>query len=64
MPLNIDLSGLRALVSGASSGIGTGIALTLARAGCDIAGCGIEAADSAGAQGLLAEVTQLGRRAC
>jgi NAD(P)-dependent dehydrogenase (short-subunit alcohol dehydrogenase family) len=63
MSLNIDLSGLRALVSGASSGIGAGIAATLAQAGSDVAGCGIEDAQSDGAQSFLREVVQLGRRA-
>ena len=63
MSLNIDLSGLRALVSGVSSGIGAGIAATLAQAGCDVAGCGIEDAQSDGAQSFLREVVQLGRRA-
>jgi|GEM_PF-4829844 Dehydrogenases with different specificities (related to short-chain alcohol dehydrogenases) len=43
MTLNIDLSYYRALVTGVSSGIGAGIADTLAQAGCDIAGCGLEA---------------------
>ncbi len=63
MSLNIDLSGLRALVSGVSSGIGGGIAATLAQAGCDVAGCGLEAAQSDGAQSFLAQVVQRGRRA-
>jgi NAD(P)-dependent dehydrogenase (short-subunit alcohol dehydrogenase family) len=63
MALNIDLGGLRALVSGASSGIGAGISATLAQAGCDVAGCGLEAADSAGAQSFHAAVAQHGRRA-
>jgi NAD(P)-dependent dehydrogenase (short-subunit alcohol dehydrogenase family) len=63
MALHIDLSGLRALVSGASSGIGAGIATTLAQAGCDVAGCGFDDAQSEGAQSFLAQVTQYGRRA-
>jgi NAD(P)-dependent dehydrogenase (short-subunit alcohol dehydrogenase family) len=40
MPLNIDLTGKRALVTGASDGVGAGIAGVLARAGCDIVGTG------------------------
>jgi NAD(P)-dependent dehydrogenase (short-subunit alcohol dehydrogenase family) len=45
MPLPIDLTGKRALVTGASDGVGSGIAEVLARAGCDIAGTGTVAAD-------------------
>lgn len=42
MAFTIDLSGKTALVTGASSGIGLGIALQLAKAGARIAACGIE----------------------
>ena len=42
MTLNIDLTNYRALVTGVSSGIGAGIAEALAKAGCDVAGCGLE----------------------
>jgi NAD(P)-dependent dehydrogenase (short-subunit alcohol dehydrogenase family) len=63
MALSIDLSHKRALVTGVSSGIGAGIAATLAEAGCDVAGCGMEPAESEGARNFLAEVTGRGRRA-
>src|SRR6266508_2563033 len=61
MTLSIDLIGQRALVTGVSSGIGAGIALGLAQAGCDVAGCGLEDIQSDGAQQFLAEVERRGR---
>ena len=61
MTLNIDLTGRRALVTGVSSGIGAGIALALAQAGCDVAGCGREDIQSNGAQQFLADVERQGR---
>jgi NAD(P)-dependent dehydrogenase (short-subunit alcohol dehydrogenase family) len=63
MPLSIDLSGGRALVTGASSGIGLGMAQAFAQAGCDVAGCGLEASDSEGTREFIARVEQQGRRA-
>jgi NAD(P)-dependent dehydrogenase (short-subunit alcohol dehydrogenase family) len=63
MPLNIDLTGLRAIVTGASSGIGIGIAGALAQAGCEVAGCGIEAADHEGVRRFLGQAREHGRRA-
>lgn len=62
MSLKIDLTGLRAVVTGVSSGIGAGIAAALAQAGCDVAGCGLEDEQSEGAQGFLARVQQHSRR--
>ncbi len=59
MPLS--LAGQAALVTGASKGVGKGIALELARAGCDIA---INYnSDRAGAEATAAEIAALGRRA-
>lgn len=40
MALEIDLSGKRALVTGASTGVGAAVARVLARAGCRVAGTG------------------------
>lgn len=45
MPLAIDLRGKRALVTGASDGVGAGVAEVLARAGCLVAGTGTVPAD-------------------
>lgn len=61
MTLNIDLTNNRALVTGVSSGIGAGIAEALAQAGSDVAGCGIETADSEGAKRFIATVESFGR---
>src|SRR5215211_4022933 len=63
MTLSIDLTNYRALVTGVSSGIGAGIADTLAQAGCDVAGCGLEAVDSKGAKHFVATVQNYGARA-
>ena len=63
MTLEIDLSSYRALVTGVSSGIGAGIADALAKAGCDVAGCGLEATTSEGGKRFVATVEGHGRRA-
>ncbi len=63
MTLNIDLSNYRALVTGVSSGIGAGIADALAQAGSDVAGCGLEAANSEGAKRFISIAENYGRRA-
>jgi NAD(P)-dependent dehydrogenase (short-subunit alcohol dehydrogenase family) len=56
-----ELSGRVALVTGASKGVGKGIALELARAGCDVAVN--YRSDQAGAAATAGEVAALGRRA-
>ncbi len=59
--MNQSLSGKRALVTGASRGIGSAIALELARAGADIiVHC---AANRAAAENIAAQIAGMGRRA-
>ncbi|MBX9789669.1 MAG: SDR family oxidoreductase [Pirellulales bacterium] len=60
--MQIDLSGKRALVTGAARGIGRGCALELARLGADVAVNDRAASDDARA--VVAEIESLGRRAC
>ena len=59
MPLSLE--GKIALVTGASKGVGKGIALELAREGCDVAVN--YRSDLAGAESTAAEIRALGRRA-
>lgn len=54
------LAGKTALVTGAARGIGKGIALELAREGCDVA---INDLDAAGAEEAAAEIRAMGRNA-
>lgn len=63
MSVSIDLSGLRALVTGVTSGLGAGIAATLAQAGVDVAGCGLEPDAHDGATAFRAAAAGHGRRA-
>jgi NAD(P)-dependent dehydrogenase (short-subunit alcohol dehydrogenase family) len=55
------LNGKTALVTGASKGVGKGIALELARAGCNVAVN--YNTDSAGAEATVAEIRSFGREA-
>jgi NAD(P)-dependent dehydrogenase (short-subunit alcohol dehydrogenase family) len=55
-----DLSGQRALVTGASRGIGQELAIALARAGADVA---ITARDAKDVGACVAAITDLGRKA-
>ena len=50
-------------MTGVSSGIGAGIALALAQAGCDVAGCGLEDLQNPGVLRFLANAEKYGRRA-
>lgn len=56
-----SLAGKKALVTGASKGVGKGIALELARAGCDVAVN--YNTDAAGAQGTVEGIQAMERRA-
>ncbi len=53
-----ELKGKSALVTGAGGGVGKGIALELARGGCDVA---VNDIDQAGAEATAAEIAGLGR---
>jgi NAD(P)-dependent dehydrogenase (short-subunit alcohol dehydrogenase family) len=57
----LPLESRTALVTGASKGVGKGIALELARAGCDVAVN--YHGDRAGAEATVAEIAGIGRRA-
>ncbi|MDX2204678.1 MAG: glucose 1-dehydrogenase [Hyphomicrobiaceae bacterium] len=60
MSYSIDLAGKRALVTGASSGLGRHFALTLAAAGADVA---LAARRLERLEALAAEIAAMGRRA-
>ena len=62
MPDSLPLAGRGALVTGASSGIGRGIALALARAGADVAVTYRVNRD--GVDAVAREIEALGRKAC
>ena len=57
----MELASKTALVTGASKGVGKGIALELARQGCDVAVN--YHSDRAGAEGTVAEIVAMGRKA-
>lgn len=59
--LNLGLTGKRAVISGASRGVGRATALMLARAGCDV-GVGYLSREGE-ANGVADEVRRLGRKA-
>jgi NAD(P)-dependent dehydrogenase (short-subunit alcohol dehydrogenase family) len=58
--MELDLTGKVALVTGASRGIGRGIALELAAAGCNLM---LTARDAAALEGVAQEIRSLGRKA-
>jgi NAD(P)-dependent dehydrogenase (short-subunit alcohol dehydrogenase family) len=62
--LSIDLTGKRALVTGASDGVGAGVAEVLAHAGCHIAGTGSVASDHPRAISFRENIGRHGVRAC
>jgi NAD(P)-dependent dehydrogenase (short-subunit alcohol dehydrogenase family) len=59
LPELSDLSGRKAIVTGAGRGIGKGIALALAEAGADV---GVTALSQANADAVAAEITGFGRK--
>jgi len=61
--LTINLENQIALVTGVTSGIGAGIAKKMAQAGCHVAGCGSQAADTAGAQKFVHDVQEESKQA-
>lgn len=56
------MEGRTALVTGVTSGIGLGVAAMLAKAGCNVAGCGKSASDSEGALTFKRKVEEHGCR--
>ena len=63
MALAIDLTGKRALVTGASHGVGAAVARMLARAGCHVAGTGVVAPDHPSAVELVDSLAEAGSKA-
>ncbi|HEY0583952.1 MAG TPA: SDR family NAD(P)-dependent oxidoreductase, partial [Chloroflexota bacterium] len=59
MLTDFDLSGRKALVTGAGRGIGKGIALALAEAGADV---GVTAFGEANARQVASEISASGRK--
>lgn len=61
--LNIDLKGKTALVTGVSNGVGQGVATMLAKAGCNVSGCGRSAETTEGAKSFITKVEKEGTKA-
>ena len=64
MALTIDLEGRTAFVSGVTRGIGAGVARALARAGCDVVGCGLSPENGEDAREFVGAIEALGRKGC
>ena len=60
MSLEINLKGKVAIVTGVTSGIGSGVAKVLARAGCKVAGCGRSAESEEGSLNFKKKVENEG----
>jgi NAD(P)-dependent dehydrogenase (short-subunit alcohol dehydrogenase family) len=58
--LNIDLTNKRALVTGASDGVGKGVATMLAKAGCNVVGTGRVSSDHERVQDLMDQIKPFG----
>ncbi len=56
----IDLEGKVAIITGSTQGIGFGVAQVMARAGCDIAGCGLSDESSAKAIRFINQIKEEG----
>lgn len=61
--ISIDLHGKVAVVTGSTQGIGLGIAAMMSKAGCTIAGCGLNPEDSPAAINFRQQVQQNGQKA-
>lgn len=61
--MSIDLSGKTAVVTGAASGIGESVAITLAAAGASVIVTDLAAQAARGAE-VVARITELGGSAC
>ncbi|WP_111707729.1 SDR family NAD(P)-dependent oxidoreductase [Lutibacter citreus] len=61
--LIIDLKGKTALVTGVSNGVGLGVAKMLAKAGCNVSGCGRSSETTEGAKTFINTIEKEGAKA-
>jgi len=59
--LPINLEGKVAIVTGSTQGIGLGVALVLAKAGCKIAGCGLSDSQSTKVKNFIKKIKETGQ---